>query len=211
MRKAPAKIKPSSVPQALFLIRAPEQINEALLEKLHQSGNTVSFERLFKGGEAVLAIYGPDNLPQTFPKLSLLELEDYLIPKEETFTNKNDRKVNADQAFGWQILIQPGTESPDLTDFNLGEDEQFFYQIILEPVTQKEEKLFKVIIRAMVATKNKLDKVKLGKRIFTQINQSLGIETNELKSSPQFFDHYQLRVPGTGEKNFTLAEVQSLL
>ena len=205
LKNSQTKIKPSSTPQSLFLIRNPDQITTELLEKLHQTQTSLSFEKLFKGSEQALVLFGPKGLEQRLPELGLLELEDYLIPKEQTFSNKDQTKVNADQAFGWQIALQPGMDKPDLSQLNLGVDEQLFYQIILEPVIQKDEKLLKVTARAMVATKNKLDKVKLGKRIFNKINQSLEIESNDLQSSPQFFEKYQFRVPA-GEKNFTIQE-----
>src|SRR5437879_11025899 len=69
--------------QALFLIRNSQALNSELLTKLHQfsfeRNFTFSLERLFKGPESALVIYGSRELEGLLPELGLLELEDYLL------------------------------------------------------------------------------------------------------------------------------------
>ncbi len=66
----------------LFLIRRPESFNANALTAIGQTileeGLVVSIERLFKGKQAALTIFGPKKILDDFAEsLNLLELEDY--------------------------------------------------------------------------------------------------------------------------------------
>ncbi len=67
---------------ATFLIRNPEQLNPQLLSSifadLAKMNLMISLERLFRGNQSALVIYGPKNILLKYKeKLDLLELEEY--------------------------------------------------------------------------------------------------------------------------------------
>ena len=216
VKNAETKVKAPDEPRSLFLIHNPEDINELLLAKIHQQllkeRSVVSFERLYRGNESVLTIYGPQNLPQLLPELNLLELEDYLVPKERTFEVKEANKINADQAFIWNVALKPGLGQGNLlSNLDLGSDEHFFFQLVLQAVPDKKDLInqFRVTARALAATKDRMEKVKLAKRLFADLNQKLGTNQN-LQPTPQSFDKYQTRLP-EGENQMDTSEIISLL
>ncbi len=117
----------------LFLIRNPSQLTVELLKTLHDQvaaeGLIVSIERLFKGQESALAIFGPRQLLLSFSSLNLLELEDYT-------------EVDKEQIQAWEVGIKNKTalESADFQLFDnlpeLKSDELFWWQIALRPMPQ---------------------------------------------------------------------------
>lgn len=112
----------SSVEYSLFLIRSPS-LNQELLstfqQKSAEKGLLFSFERLFKGSESALCIFGPKEILGQFNEiLDLLELEDY----SSDFSNHNTTvwevnskaiedpfadfpKLLSGELFAWQVIM----------------------------------------------------------------------------------------------------------
>lgn len=110
----------------LFLIRNIQSLNEHLLnliyQDLQQTNLAVSFERLFKGQESALVVFGPRTVLTKFIKpLNLLELEDY--------TN-----IDKDMVAGWEIGVKNSNQTNNQTSEpvpNLNQHEHFWWQVTL--------------------------------------------------------------------------------
>ena len=95
---------PASYEYGLFLIRQTRSLNEPLLnlirQDLQQTDLAVSFERLFKGRQKALAVFGPRIILSKFSeRLNLLELEDY--------TNVDKSLVT-----GWEVEVKNSQQIP---------------------------------------------------------------------------------------------------
>lgn len=119
--EVPQKIK---VNYGLFLVRQVVNFNAKILDEICQrasaDGGIVSFERLFKGSQTVLTIFGPVNILKDYKNdLNLLELEDYTVG----FTNSevsvwevgaygdvfnNLPKLAPLEHFFWQVIPSKG-------------------------------------------------------------------------------------------------------
>lgn len=107
----------------LFLIRNRGGLTNELLHSIHNellsSGLNISFERVFRGNESALLVFGPHNLLAKFNTvLNLLELEDYT-------------KIDIDTSLAWEIGIKEKGQKifgnlPSLLD-----QEQFWWQLVL--------------------------------------------------------------------------------
>lgn len=112
----------SNLEYSLFLIRQPQVLTEHLLQEivasLSKGGLVVSFERLFKGRESALCVFGPKEVLGSYAALNLLELEDYSanFNTENTTVWEVDFKavdnpfsdlpqLEADEKFCWQVLL----------------------------------------------------------------------------------------------------------
>jgi len=114
----------------LFLIRQTANLNtEALRSMSHQmlsEGLIISVERLFKGPQAALTIFGPRKILSKFMEsLNLLELEDYT------------EKLMTSHISVWEVgarsLKDQGQAAGNIFEglSKLGAEDQFFWQIIL--------------------------------------------------------------------------------
>lgn len=134
----------SQADYGLFLIRQIKNLDARLLDSLRQlliaEEAIVSLERLFKGRQAALTIFGPKNILAKFQtELDILELEDYTAGFRE-----NEMVV-------WEI------EAGEIFKLNppqLEAEEQFFWQVILAGKNQ-------VQIRAAVLSKDPMRRVML--------------------------------------------------
>lgn len=116
---------PSIEKNGVFLIQKPEIVTEELINRLHNllKGEIVSFERLFKGSQSALVIFGPKSVLQQFPELNLLELEDYVkvespkiawemgfkngvAPKEVGNIFENLPELEINEQYWWQLALQ---------------------------------------------------------------------------------------------------------
>ena len=114
---------------ALYLIRNPHNLNAVLLDTLRERilphGLIVSIERLFKGKQAVLTIYGPRRMLEEFNnELNFLELEDYSL------------NLNSGHIAVWEVTLKNKDSISEkegvFRNFPmLRDDEQFFWQIVL--------------------------------------------------------------------------------
>lgn len=143
----------SKVEYGLYLIRQPQGFSGNFLDdigRVLQDGSLlVSIERLFKGNQAALTIFGPKNLLSQFnSNLNLLELEDYtqnlsvadLSIWEMGVKNQNQVVTGSNEIFSH--LSQ------------LGPEDQFFWQIVLGAKKQGENLAFQTQIRAVVYSKD---------------------------------------------------------
>ncbi len=191
----------TSLAYGLFLIRHKRNFNLSTLEKLSSfalnSEAIISLERLFKGQESVLVLYGPSNIASSFPELELLELEDYLDPKQGSSLDQQDpNKVNINQALAWVIAPKNNpkkalkVEPQFLRLLELDPAQRFFWQIVLFP----QDSNFQVTIRAMVTEKDPGKRVEIAKKVSTQITEDTGlIRQPKQESSGKIYQAIQKR------------------
>ncbi len=114
----------------LFLVRQIKNFDAKLLDSIRQEvlakGAIVSLERLFKGRQTALTIFGPKNILVKFQsELDILELEDYTMEFKDS-----DVSV-------WEMGVREAVKL-NLDHFNkifsnlpqLEAEEQFFWQVI---------------------------------------------------------------------------------
>lgn len=175
----------NTVPQGLFLIRNLGEFNDQTLQALHNWASAqnifFSLERLFKGGEQALVIYGPVDLLGLLPELDLLELEDYLGQKQEL------SKITSTQILGFTIPLSLGLgfiRSSFLHNLELVPTEQFFWQLMIKPLPLPENGLlsdvinphFEVIARTLMYAESAQKRVDLAKKILPQIQYDFGLK-----------------------------------
>lgn len=181
----------SKLEYGLFLIRQPKAFNLTFLEILHQEmlkeGLTASFERLFRGGESALTIYGSKKMLDQFKTgLNLLELEDYT----SNFDSQNS------------LIWEMGTKKDGRSDNNsfenifqdfpvLGQEDQFLWQVVFQARASKD-KSFQTQIRAVVYTKNSQTRKNLAPSLQNLAGGKL-IKVPKPFSSDQIMTFYKLR------------------
>lgn len=143
---------------ALYLIRKTDRLNSALLDSMRQAiisgGLIISLERLFKGKQAALTIFGPKKILEKFnADLNLLELEDYSLSLDgkDILTWEVGAKNNKEANFNQLGAIFKNL--PTLMD-----DEQFLWQMVLGA---KGSEAFQTQIRAAVYTKDAIRRKEL--------------------------------------------------
>ncbi len=135
------EVKPSSkLEYGAFLIKNPKNLSPQTLAPLFsglaKSNMLISFERLFKGHEGVLVIYGPKNILLKYQsQFNFMELEDY--------TNIDLNNVSI-----WEVEVRDMTSFRDKFP-NLLEQEQIWLQIIPE-INKKDLSVFPTRIRVVV-------------------------------------------------------------
>jgi len=133
---------------ALFLIRQTANLNAETLRSLGylmlSEGLILSIERLFKGPQAALTLFGPRKILDKFMEsLNLLELEDYtenLLSSHISIWEEGVRNTK-------EQIQNTGNIFENLA--KLGAEDQFFWQIILG-AKKGEELTFQTQIRAAV-------------------------------------------------------------
>ncbi|MBI2020243.1 hypothetical protein HYS94_02375 [Candidatus Daviesbacteria bacterium] len=129
---------------ALFLIRKSAGLTEELLDNLFddlfQKSQVLSLERLFKGQNSALTVFGPKDILLKYAQpLDLLELEDYTNLPEDRLTV-------------WEVTLK--NSAPEDFSFasfpKLLPDEQFFWQLVFKGKKNKGEKVFLGQIRLAV-------------------------------------------------------------
>ncbi len=176
--------KASKIEYGLFLIRQTEKFNAHTLDSLGQlildERLLISLERLFKGTQAALTIYGPKpTLDKLSPDLNLLELEDYT------------QRLSSQDIYIWEMGVRDRKGfSLDGTNhifqgLQLGPEEQFFWQVVLGPKQDKEHISFQTQIRVAVYSKDPSRK-----RVLTASLQELKV--GELTKIPRPFSADQM-------------------
>lgn len=173
----------STADYALFLIRQTENFNSNTLDSirklLRHTGLIISMERLFKGSQAALTIFGPKKiLDQFIDELNLLELEDYASVLDSRHVSAWEVGVRDGAAFKKDALNNIFNNFPPLES-----DDQFFWQVVLG--THQAQ------IRAVLYSKNPIRRKTLAPRLQ---NLSGGlIKIPKPFSSEQMMDFYRLR------------------
>lgn len=172
-------------PNAVFFLGNPQTFTIETLNKLHSLllGNKhfFSLERLIKGKERALVIFGPRELPGLFPELNLVELEDYLGElNPEIIPADLEKKVDANQSITW--LIEPKNNvkrvmhiGPQLKELNIAPQQKVFVQIVGEPVNDKDEVYFQSTLRVMVADNDPIERVNLAKIVNLAFQDATGL------------------------------------
>lgn len=111
----------SDLDYGLFLIRRPGNFDTKLLDSIRElvllENAIISFERVFKGRQSALTIFGPKTVLDKFTRsLDLLELEDYTSALAE-----GDISV-------WEVGEK---ERGELTLPELSNEDQFFWQVVV--------------------------------------------------------------------------------
>ncbi|MCL4367082.1 hypothetical protein M1563_02845 [Patescibacteria group bacterium] len=121
---------------SVYLIRKPAELTTEVLAQIYQTiiprGLIVSLEKLYKGDREALAIFAPEEVVNLFgTKLDLLELEDYA---QTSAVKDPDSQLNAWEVGKRSLTYQAG--SKQIKPPKLDENEQYWWQIVLQPVQQ---------------------------------------------------------------------------
>ncbi len=189
---------------SLFLIRNKNEFNLDLLNKLHylfqSTDSFFSLERLFKGTQSALLIYGPKSTLVTVPQLNLLELEDYLDNElgEEPFSNLQ-KKINKNQSY--TLTVEPknnpkkhlNVKNGFLKLLELFPDQYFFWQLVCFPV-KGEGSRFQVTVRAIVADSDLHRRVELVKKMTAHMTEFTGLSVDNKNQTPSaLYDSFRNR------------------
>lgn len=168
--------KDLTLEMGLYLIRKPKSLTSDLLaslqKRVEKDDLIVSLERLFKGRESALVLYGPKNLLLNFSKnLDLLEVEDY-------------SQLSKD-ASAWEIDVREKDYPISGSLFSqfpkLERQEQVWYQMVLQ-IKKGADRKFRCQIRAAFLSSDR-------KRL-KELSQNLQV------SSLQIMDFYKKRSIG---------------
>lgn len=170
---------------SVFLIRQIRGLNEQffnlLYNDLKHTGLNISFERLFKGKESALVVFGPKKLLMSYKDfLNLLELEDYTS------------NVNIGQMTAWEVGIK-NTSQLNTEGFKnallLSDDEQFWWQLVL---WVNKQSLFQAQIRAIAISSDAERRKSLTKTLQNLSNTGF-IKLPKAFSDTQLIDFYKKR------------------
>lgn len=157
----------------VFLIRKPQALTPRLLLYLHQtakkSGLFFSLERLFKGFESALVIYGPKKVMIGLTSLGLLELEDYCLGEIEALVFEISFKSSS----------RPLEKSLFLDFPKLEGQEQIWFQFLLQAQKEKNP-TFKGKIRVAVLSLEAERLKKLSEVLIKTLKVNLSYENMEV-------------------------------
>lgn len=148
----------------LFLIRKPNPLDPWLLDYLYkimrQEGVIVSLERLFKGSESALVLYGPKKAILSLSEfLDLLELEDYVEASDPLIWQTGAKKISKGQKITESLFS-------DFPKLEIGE--YVWFQLTLQ--AEDRRKHFKGQIRTIVVVADPKRKKLLGELLQTPKN-----------------------------------------
>lgn len=216
---------------SLFLVRNSPALNTQLLDKMHQLAAqakvSFSLERLFKGEETALVIFGPASLVRQLPELDPLELEDYLQSGSSlppSLPGTRPPKVSVNDSFTLTIAPRNNPKKSLLvrSDFlkmlSFEPEQHFFWQIVASPLPKRSKSdphsLFQVTIRAMIVDRDAVKKIGLAKRIDQEIRRGTGLSPQPRKQTSQsYFSSFAQRtiIPKeVAEFSLNSAEIVSL-
>lgn len=145
---------------AIFFVGNPQNFTEESLKKLREffanRKQFFSLERLNKGKERALVIFGPRDIVEILPELNLVEIEDYLADANQTLTWLVEPKVNDKK---------PLHVSREIKDLEFGESQKFFIQIVCTPEDERGPESFQSTIRVMVVDEDSIKKIVLAKEL----------------------------------------------
>ena len=189
----------------VFLIRTKTNFTPALLDSIHQDtlkrGLITSIERLFKGMESALVIFGHKSILQNYAEvLNLLELEDY--------TNVDMGAVSL-----WEVVLKNSTKNLFKNLNLLSRTEQLWWQLTLLPASEQKGrvKYFQSQIRVGVYLADKVKRDKLVDSIQNATAEQF-VKKPVLFSNDQIFKFYKQRSfsTDTGNPSLTSTEVIQL-
>lgn len=195
---------PQNFEHSLFLINNPELLSEETIKKIYNySLNNeliFSIEKLYKGEDKAIILFGPTAIIRALDDLKLTELEDYLLPKTRTLKNPGDYKaVSVNNTITWTLNPEKSSKGKlilkdDFTRIEgISADERVFIQFVLSP-HKNTELGFQTTIRVMVVSEDPNKRIELAKNADEQMKSSSNLikkESGNSVSSP--FDSYKLR------------------
>ncbi len=179
------EVPDDSVLMSVFYIRSPENFNAEILRKIYEflypRREFFSIEKLYKGKEKALVLYGPRDLTNLLPELNLFELEDYLVGEGESYLGEDmDKKVDVNRSVTW--LVEPKNNSKrqinpgsGLSDITVGESQNIFIQAVCFPEKENSEPVFQTTWRIMVADKDAIERVSLAKKAEASFRAATGL------------------------------------
>lgn len=176
---------------SLFLVRKPENFNADILNSIQKQiftdDSIISIERLFKGSQSALTVFGPREALNNYGSdLSLLELEDYTL------------NLDFNNLTVWEVGLRGSNKTnQEFSDIfsNLpvfSEDDQFFWQVILSPKKDKEDLMFQTQIRAVLYSTDPVKRKSLGESLQTYGESGL-VKVPRPYSVEQMMSFYKLR------------------
>lgn len=176
---------------SLFLVRNEQLFNQETLNKIYHlalhDDLTFSVERLLKGDEKALVLFIPKKFAHHLIELDLLELEEYA--KDSVLSH----------AFVFAEVKNPKAEHSlesaqnFFNHFNLEENQQFFWQIVAQPIKNELPK-FQVTIRGMIIEPDSNKRIELIKLIDQKITDSTGlIRQDKPQPAALVFESFQTR------------------
>ena len=186
---------------SLFLIRNIAVLDSLILQQLHplviKDKSLISIERLFKGKESALVIFGPRDILLNFKdQLSLLELEEYSTIQTEDFNT-------------WEMGIKPQVKLEVKKAFSepleLLDNEQFWWQIVLQPVIDKKQQpFFYTQVRAVFLYANQQRSDEVAPKL-QNLTQGFLVKIPKPFTKKQILQFYQKRSIGKDEYNPNLS------
>lgn len=185
---------------SLFLIRNTSSLNPDFLSNLHEiiakTGLIVSLERLFKGLESALVIFGPKDILLPFgPGLNLLEIEDYC----EVTTPITAWEMDIDESIKSNQISSVFSQIPKLYD-----NEQVWYQMVLK-VEKSEEHKFSGQIRIIIVSSDSKRRLELSSAL--QTDSKPLVKSIKPYSSLQIAQFYKERSIGKTQIKLTGEEI----
>ncbi|MEK7617383.1 MAG: hypothetical protein AAB414_05010 [Patescibacteria group bacterium] len=186
----------------LFLVRRPSSLTPQVFDYLHQefekTGLIISIERLFKGRESAIVLYGPRKILINFTTLDLLELEDY--------TNK------LTGASIWQMSARKknGIRGSLFLDIpKLFKEEEILWQIILQAQKGGSRQFrAQILVAVLISDENRKKEISM----FLQAQKGDLIKVPQNLSSIQMMNFYQKRtILGRSKLTLTGGEIAKLL
>lgn len=170
---------------SLFYIGNPQNLNLEIFKKLHDSNFTqkqfFSLEKLIKGKQKALVIFGPRELVKNFPELNLVEIEDYI---GDEVGQDFEKKVNVNQVLSW--LIEPKNNpkkvlhiGEEMKNLSVEDGQKIFIQSVLMPIGNTSEQIFQATLRVMVADPDPIKRVELAKKVDQIFSASTGLNKHE--------------------------------
>jgi hypothetical protein len=173
----------------VFFLGNPQAFTEQTLDKLHglflERKHLFSLERLIKGKEKALVLFGPKELAGFLPELNLVELEDYLGELDSDITGLNpEKRVSVNQTVTW--LIEPKNNAKrqlhlgtQLKELSIGDQQKVFIQVVGEPQKDKEGEYFQSTLRIIVADTDPIERVNLAKKVNQAFTDATGLNKHE--------------------------------
>jgi len=188
---------PSPEKNGVYLIQNPSSLTKELIAEIgtKAGGEVVSFERLFKGNQSALVIFGPKPVLETFAQLNLLELEEYTLIKAP--------KIAWEMGIKDSSLDFQGNPFASLPLLNL--DEQFWWQLLLQ---NQDKDHWQAQIRAVVVSG---DSARLKELSGSLAHLSRVIKIPRPLTSDQIYQQYLKRALNSLSKPLILNSQQILM
>lgn len=167
---------------SLFLIRNISNLDKDLLDliisEINSKGAYISLERLFKGRQSTLVVFGPKKILSLYTdQLGLLELEDYTDVNVE---NVSGFEVGIKNSGDWEVNPKLFDKIPNLYD-----TEEFWWQVIISNSS-------KIQISAVVLSDNLDRRGQLVKDI-ENLAPDMVLKLPKVFSNSQMLDLYKHR------------------